>query len=75
MVTVLWHMNTYTSAATDFMAVKNQITLNFNSNPQYRKDIKAWCKKKCITSFNGNRLARARWIKQKKYEIGLYWAQ
>jgi hypothetical protein len=48
MVTVLWHMNTYTSAATDFMAVKNQITLNFNSNPQYRKDIKAWCKKNAL---------------------------
>lgn len=62
-VTVLWQMDTFTSAATNLNAVR-QLVQHFNNDPGFRNDVLQWCGQQMVTPEDGidllaqNRLTR-----------------
>ena len=63
-LTVLWQMDTFTSAATNLNAVRHQLVQDFNNDPGFRNDVLQWCGQQMVTPEDGidllaqNRLTR-----------------
>lgn len=61
-VTVLWHMNTYTSAATSHAAEMQKVLLQYNNDPGFRSEFTKWCKKRGLSINAGMKEVAQDWL-------------